>query len=486
MNQFTPNILVVNRSRACQKEENHGNYCPMKDKPAILLIDDEEGSRQALILLLKGNYNVTGAASGHEGRQRLAAERFDVVITDLRLPDCSGIDLLKQVKSYHPATEVILITGHASAETAVSAMKEGAFDYITKPLNMDELRIILAKALEKRRLLSENIYLKKQLRDKYGFANIIGNSAAMQNVFKLMQRLIKTDATILVMGESGTGKEIVAKSIHFNSPRQDKPFVAVHCGAIPETLLESELFGHAKGAFTGAVREKIGKFESANHGTIFLDEIGTMPLHLQIKLLRVLQEQEIERVGSNTTMKLDVRVIAATNVNLENEVRNGCFREDLFYRLNVIPLVVPPLRERKEDIVPLARFFLTKFCTEMKREPMQISRQALEAMELYNWPGNVRELENAVERLVALTEADAVTIADLPDNIGRQHGSMISFGFELTENGLDLSATVNEVETKIISRALARSQNVKSRAAALLKMNRTTLVEKMKRLGLGG
>ena len=456
----------------------------MKDKPAILLIDDEEGSRQALTLLLKGNYDVTSAVSGHEARQKLAMERFDVVITDLRLPDCSGIDLLKQVKSYHPATEVILITGHASAETAVSAMKEGAFDYITKPLNLEELRIILAKALEKRRLLSENIYLKKQLSDKYGFANIIGNSPAMQNVFKLMQRIIKTDSTILIMGESGTGKEIVAKSIHFNSPRQDRPFVAVHCGAIPETLLESELFGHAKGAFTGAVREKIGKFESANHGTIFLDEIGTMPLHLQIKLLRVLQEQEIERVGSNTTRKLDVRVIAATNLPLENEVRNGRFREDLFYRLNVIPLIVPPLRERKEDIVALTRFFLTKFCTEMKRNPMNISRQALEAMEMYDWPGNVRELENAVERLVALTEIDSIAITDLPDNIARQHGSMISFGFELNENGLDLAATVSEIETKIISRALSRSANVKARAAALLKMNRTTLIEKMKRLGM--
>lgn len=456
----------------------------MKDKPSILLIDDEEGSRHALTMLLKGNYTVSGAASGHEARQRLASERFDVVVTDLRLPDCSGIDLLKQVKGYHPSTEVILITGHASAETAVSAMKEGAFDYITKPLNMEELRIILAKALEKRRLLSENIYLKEQLREKYGFAKIIGNSPAVQDLFRLMQRVIKTDSTVLVMGESGTGKEIVAKSIHFNSHRLDKPFVAVHCGAIPETLLESELFGHAKGAFTGAVREKIGKFESANHGTIFLDEIGTMPLHLQIKLLRVLQEQEIERVGSNTTIKLDVRVIAATNVSLENEVKNGRFREDLFYRLNVIPLTVPPLRDRKEDIVPLARFFLTKYCTEMKRPPMTISRQALEAMEMYDWPGNVRELENAVERLVALTESDSIAISDLPEMIGRQHGSMLSFNYEFSEDGLDLASAVSEVETRIIARALSRSDNVKAKAASLLKMNRTTLVEKMKRLGM--
>jgi two-component system response regulator AtoC len=458
----------------------------MKDKPAILLIDDEEGSRQALLLLLKSSFNMTGAANGHEARQKLASDKFDIVITDLRLPDCSGIDLLKLIKSYHPGTEVVLITGHASAETAVSAMKEGAFDYLTKPINMEELRIILAKALEKHRLLSENLYLKKQLREKFGFENIIGNSPAMQNVFRLMHRIIKTDSTVLIMGESGTGKEIVSKSIHFNSSRQDKPFVAVHCGAIPENLLESELFGHAKGAFTGAVREKIGKFESANHGTIFLDEIGTMPLHLQVKLLRVLQEQEIERVGSNSTVKLDVRVIAASNLSLEDEVKNGRFREDLFYRLNVIPLIVPPLRERREDIVPLARFFLAKYSREMKRPAMTISKQAIEAMELYAWPGNVRELENTMERLVALTESDSITIADLPDNIRKQHGSMLNFSYELSENGLDLASVVSEVEGRIIIQALAKNGNVKAKAASLLMMNRTTLVEKMKRLGIAG
>jgi len=456
----------------------------MKEKASILLIDDEDPSRQAMIMLLKDTYSVIGAGNGHEAKQRLAAEQFDMVITDLRLPDCSGIDILKQIKRYSPATEVILITGHASAETAVSAMKEGAFDYITKPLNIEELRLIMAKAMEKRQLLSENIYLKKQLREKYGFANIIGNSPAMQNVFRLMQRIIKTDSTVLITGESGTGKEIVAKSIHFNSPRQEKPFVAVHCGAIPETLLESELFGHAKGAFTGAVREKIGKFESANRGTIFLDEIGTMPLHLQIKLLRVLQEQEIERVGSNNMVKLDVRIIAATNLSLEQEVKNGRFREDLFYRLNVIPLVVPPLRERKEDIIPLTRHFLAKYCAEMKRAEMTISRQALEAMEMYDWPGNVRELENTVERLVALTESETINIADLPANIGKRHGNIISFSYELADSGLDFAATIAEIEAQIISRALARTDSVKARTAILLRMNRTTLVEKMKRLGM--
>ena len=285
----------------------------MKDRISILLIDDEEASRKALLLLLKSSgYFMTGVGTGLEAAQAMAQERFDIVITDLFLPDINGIDILKQIKARSPHTEVILITGHASAETAVSAMKEGAFDYITKPLNIDELRIILGKAVEKCRLLSENVYLKKQLRDKYEFENIIGNSPAMQTVFNLMKRIIKTDTTVLIMGDSGTGKEIVAKSIHFNGHRKDQPFIAVHCGAIPETLLESELFGHMKGSFTGAHKDKIGKFESANHGTIFLDEISTMPLPLQTKLLRVLQEQEVERVGSTRPTKIDIRVISAT------------------------------------------------------------------------------------------------------------------------------------------------------------------------------
>ncbi len=458
----------------------------MKGNTSILLIDDDETSRQALTLLLGKIYSVTSAASGYEARKLLAAEQFDIVISDLRLPDCSGIDILKQIKSLSPTTEVVMITGYASAETAVSAMKEGAFDYVTKPLNFDELKMILVKATEKRQLLSENLFLKKQLREKYGFANIIGNSSAMQNVFRLMQRIIKTDSTVLVMGESGTGKEIVARSIHFNSHRQDKPFIAVHCGAIPENLLESELFGHAKGSFTGAHRDKIGKFEAANRGTIFLDEIGTMPLHLQIKLLRVLQEQEIERVGSNSTLKLDVRVIAATNLDLEQEVKGGRFREDLFYRLNVIPLVIPPIRERREDIVHLAKHFLAKYCKEMKRPVMSISREALEALERHDWPGNVRELENAIERLVALTEGEGITMADLPGNIRMSHGNMLSFHFELGDDGLNFAEKINEIEAGIILRALAHTENVKARTAALLRMNRTTLVEKMKRLGMDG
>jgi two-component system response regulator AtoC len=451
----------------------------MKEPIKILLVEDEAPSREALTLLLRGaGYNVTGTGSGQEAFGLLAAESFDIVISDLFLPDLNGIDILKQVKSLSPAIEVILITGYASAETAVKAMKEGAFDYITKPLILDELRIIIDKALEKRRLLSENVYLKKQLRDKFEFANIIGTSPAMQKVFNRMKRIIKTDSTVLIMGESGTGKEIVAKALHFNGHRRDKPFIAVHCGAIPENLLESELFGHMKGAFTGAIKDKIGKFEAADQGTIFLDEISTMPMHLQTKLLRVLQEQEVERVGSNRPIKLDVRIISATNQILEEEVKAGNFRDDLYYRLNVIPLNLPPLRERVEDILPLIKFFLRKDCTEMKRPLMSLTKEALEALEIYHWPGNVRELENIVERTVALTEGDQITLDDLPTAI------RMAASTRVLERGIDLAKTINEIERKMIAEALLLSNGVKARAAVMLNLNRTTLVEKMRRLGM--
>ena len=451
----------------------------MKELIKILIVDDEAPSREALSLLLKSaGYEITGAGTGLEAFELLAGRSFDIIITDLFLPDLNGIDILKRAKSLSPITEVILITGHASAETAVQAMKEGAFDYITKPLNLDELRLIIDKALEKRRLLNENVYLKKQLRDKFEFANIIGNSPAMQKVFNRMKRIIKTDSTVLIMGESGTGKEIVAKAIHFNGHRKDKPFIAVHCGAIPENLLESELFGHTKGAFTGAVRDKIGKFEAADQGTIFLDEIGTMPMHLQTKLLRVLQEQEVERIGSNRSIKLDVRVVSATNQNLEEDVKAGNFRDDLFYRLNVIPLNLPPLRERREDILPLVKHFLHKNCKEMKRPMMSLAKEALEALELYRWPGNVRELENIVERTVALTEGNQIILDDLPSAIRMEATTRV------VEQGVDLVKTVNEIEKKMIAEALTLTNGVKARAAAMLNLNRTTLVEKMRRLGM--
>lgn len=451
----------------------------MRDSARILLIDDEEASRQALSLLLGGmGYTVTGAGTGEEALKLHTAGSFEIVVTDLRLPGINGIDLLKKVKQRDPATEVIVITGNASVETAVQAMKEGAFDYIIKPVNTDELKIIIEKAMEKARLVRENVQLKKQLREKYEFASIIGSSPAMQAVFSRMNKIIKTDSTVLILGESGTGKELVAKAIHFNGSRKDKPFIAVNCAAIPENLLESELFGHVKGAFTGAVKDKIGKFEAAHQGTIFLDEIGVMPLPLQAKLLRVLQEQEVERVGASRTIKLDVRVISATNNNIEEDVKRGNFRDDLYYRLNVIPVNLPPLRERTEDILPLVKHFIAKNCRDMKRPMMSIEKEALEALEVYRWPGNVRELENVMERTVALSEGNTITFADLPANLRDEALTRVS------ERGVDLQRTVNEIEKKMILEALTLTNGVKAQAAAMLKLNRTTLVEKMRRLGI--
>nr|WP_246559098.1 sigma-54 dependent transcriptional regulator [Geoanaerobacter pelophilus] len=458
---------------------------PVKDQIKILLVDDDEYSREPLSLLLKkSGFVVKGAGTGHEALQCLASEQFNIVITDLFLPDSNGIDILKEVKRISSTMEVILITGFASAETAVQAMKEGAFDYITKPVNFEELKIVLAKAIEKHHLVNENVYLKKQLRDKYEFSNIIGNSPAMQQVFNLLKRVVKTDSTVLIMGESGTGKEVVAKAIHFNSPRKTMPFVAVHCGAIPENLLESELFGYVRGAFTGANKDKVGKFEAANGGTIFLDEIGTMPLQLQTKLLRVLQEHEVERVGSHRTIKLDVRVISATNNQLEEEVRQGRFREDLYWRLNVIPIILPPLRERIQDILPLARHFLAKYCQEMNRPLMNLGRESLESLEGYHWPGNVRELENVIERVVALTELNHITMDDLPPNISGAFKEPDEYSIRVPISGIDLTKTVSRIEMKMIDEALTLSNGVKAQAAALLNLNRTTLVEKMRRLGM--
>ena len=457
----------------------------MNRKCRILLIDDDQPGRLALELLLKkSGFSTISAADGAEGINLLGSGGVDLVLLDLFLPDRSGIEILQEIREIAPTVDVVMITGHASAETAVQAMKEGAFDYITKPVNFEELKIIIAKVAEKQLLLSENIYLRKQLQNRFQFENIIGRSRPMMNLFERMQRIIKTDSTVLITGESGTGKELVAKALHHNGRRRGRPLVIINCGAIPETLLESELFGHVKGSFTGAIRDRVGKFEAANHGTIFLDEIGTLPLQLQTRLLRVLQEQELERVGSTRTIKLDVRVISATNSNLEEEVRAGNFREDLFYRLNVIPLQLPSLRERKEDILPLVSHFLEKFCRLMGRPVMGIGKGAVELLEQYQWPGNVRELENVVERLVALTEHDCIEPQDLPSEITELLENKKGVTVRLPPGGIDMPAMIAELEQNLIQQALQNASGVKARAAELLGLNRTTLVEKIRRLGI--
>jgi DNA-binding NtrC family response regulator len=460
----------------------------MKPYSQILVIDDDPSNREAIsLLLINTGYQVQSAASGEEALELLQNNSFDVILTDLFLPGISGIDILKKVKEDAPASSVILITGKASAETAVEAMKSGAFDYLTKPLHFERLKVVIAKSLEKTQLLSENLYLRQQLRGKYRFDKMIGNSLAMQQVFSRMEKIVGTDSTILILGDSGTGKELVAKAIHFNGNRKDKPFVAINCGAIPAELLESELFGHIKGSFTGAVADKKGKFEQANHGTIFLDEIATMPLHLQMKLLRVLQEQEVEKVGDNKTTKLDVRVISATNANLEDSVKRGSFREDLYYRLNVIPIKLPSLKERREDIALLARHFVQKICKETGRIPVTFSSEAMRAMEAYPWPGNVRELENVIERTITLSDDNIIEVADLPSDIGQtdsdSQGPVVACP-KVTEQGIDMPQFVAGIERNLIHSALSLANGVKARAADLLSIKRTTLVEKIKRLGI--
>ncbi len=457
----------------------------MPQRSQILLVDDELESCKALALLLgQSGYRVKTCHSGEQALSLIKKQLFDLIISDLFLPGISGIDILKQVKEESPDTCVILITGNASTETAVEAMREGALDYITKPFNIERLKIQVTKALEKNRLVLENKYLWQQLHGRYRFDNIIGTSQVMQQVFRRMKKITGTDSTILILGASGTGKELVARAIHYNSPRKDKPFIAINCGAIPADLLESELFGHIKGAFTSAFTDKPGKLEAANGGTILLDEVGDMPPQLQMKLLRVLQEHEFERVGSSRKIHLDIRLISATNVDLPERIKTGQFREDLYYRLNVIPIHLPALKDRRGDIPQLARFFVEKICKEMNRPLVSIGADAIQAMEAYSWPGNVREMENIIERTIALTDSMVIGCEDLPSDIGKKQPISMLTAPQVTSHGIEMNQVIADIEREMIQQAMVLGKGVKARAADLLKINRTTLVEKIKRLGI--
>lgn len=457
----------------------------MLQKSKILLIDDEIDSCKALShLLCQVGYEVEISHSGEHALKLIEKQPFNLIISDLFLPGVSGIDILKQIRDDSPETGVILITGKASAETAVEAMKEGALDYITKPFNFERLKIQVAKALEKNTLVLENNYLRQQLHGRYHFDNIIGTSQAIQQVFRLMGKVTETGSTVLILGASGTGKELVAKAIHYNSPRKNKPFLAINCGAIPADLLESELFGHVKGAFTSAFADKPGKFEVANGGTVFLDEIGNMPQQLQVKLLRVLQEHEFERVGSSQKIHLNIRLMSATNVDIKEQVKTGQFREDLYYRLNVIPIHLPALKERRGDIPQLARFFTEKICKDMNRPLVTIGADAIQAMENYDWPGNVREMENIIERIIALTDSMIIGSEELPSDIGKRLPRASLCAPQITSEGIDMNKVIGTIEREMIQQAMVLGQGVKARAANLLKINRTTLVEKIKRLGV--
>ncbi len=387
----------------------------------ILIADDEPNIRKVLeAVFSKEGYNVLLAANGKSAVNIISENPdIDVVITDLIMPDMSGVEVLEAVKQINPGISVLMITAHGTIKTAVDAMRLGAFDYITKPFDMDEIKVVVKRALERNQLIEENRELRQQLKTRYRFDNIVGNSGKMQDVYKLVERVANSRATVLIRGESGTGKELIARAIHYTSNRANKPFVAVACVALAETILESELFGHEKGAFTGAAGTKVGRFEAADGGTLFLDEIGDIPGNVQMKLLRVIQEREFERVGGLKTIKVDVRLVTATNQDLEKEVREGRFREDLFYRLQVVTINLPPLRERKEDIPPLVEHFINLYARENGKAVRFASPEALELMMAYNWPGNVRELENTIERAIVLADPDAQLITPdlLPMNI---------------------------------------------------------------------
>jgi two-component system response regulator AtoC len=452
----------------------------------LLIVEDEAPLREAVAEQLADHgFHVVQASTGEEAIERLAEFAFDIVIADLRLPGIDGGHVLETAVELYPDIIGIIVTGYGSVKDAVAAIKRGVRDYITKPFQFEELLHVLDSALEQRRLKSENAYLRSQLEERYRFEGILGRSRPMRDLFQLLETVAETSSTILVTGETGTGKELVARAIHHNSARRAHRFVAINCSAIPETLLEAEMFGHVRGAYTGAVQSRAGRLEQAHKGTLFLDEIGTMSGALQMKLLRVLQEREFERVGDSHPIRVDVRVIAATNSDLAKMVAEGRFREDLYYRLNVIPIHLPPLRDRKEDIPLLVQHFLQRFCQDLapSRPVMTVSQQAMRRLMAFSWPGNVRQLENALERAVALSGGRAqVEVADLPPEVQEAGVASRPDGFVLPADGIDFEAYVETVERDLIGQALAQSGGKKGHAARLLNLKRTTLVEKLKRL----
>ncbi len=451
---------------------------------SILIVDDEEVLQDVLSSLLKKEgFEVLSARRGGEALELLETEEVELVLLDMMLPDANGIELLTQIRADDPDQVIIVITAYSSVESAIEAMREGAFHYIPKPFKNEEVLLTVRKALEQRQLATENRSLREQLRQVYAFDNIIGKSKPMRKVFELIQLAAPAKSNILVLGESGTGKELVAKSIHHHSRRADGPFVTVNSGSMPADLLESNLFGHVKGAFTGAISSKKGLFEMATGGSIFFDEIGNIPLDTQSKLLRVIQEREFMRLGGVDVLKADVRIIAATNADLEAAVQKGDFREDLFYRLNVITIVLPPLRQRPEDIPLLARAFLTSYAEENEKEIRDISLEAMELLLDYQWPGNVRELENAIERAVVLSQ-DSVLDVDLLPPAVRQPSSGAVPAAALPSNGMSFKEAIGAYERQLIVRALQTSGGVQKKAAEILKVKPTTLHEMMKRLNI--
>lgn len=458
---------------------------------SVLIVDDEAAVRKALEKFLKGlDYTVYTASDGEKALGILDEQTIDLALVDLVMPKMDGIELIRRMKRLNPEVVAIVLTGFGTITTAVEAMRAGAYHYLTKPFELDDIAALIATALEHHQLKRDNVELRRQVQDKYRFENFVGKSDEMVSVFDLIGKVADTDSTVLILGESGTGKELVARALHYNSRRRDKPLITVNCAAIPEELLESELFGHVKGAFTGAIATKAGRFDTADGGTIFLDEIGDMSFKLQVKLLRVLQEQQFDPVGSTKMHQVNVRIIAATNQDLELAVSERRFREDLFYRLNVIPIHIPPLRDRAGDLPLLANHFLDKFARQSGHRITGVASDAMLVLTNYSWPGNVRELENVIERSVVLKPEGEISVGDLPEKVRTSCVATLevptSSLFDIPDGGLSFKEAISDFENALIIKALEKANGNRNKAAVLLNLNRTTLVEKIKKKHLEG
>jgi two-component system NtrC family response regulator len=447
----------------------------------ILVVDDDPGQRKIIeFWLQEAGYTVVTASDGLNGLKAFQGHVPSVVVSDMRMPHMSGLDLMAKIKAINEDVSVILITAFGTVSDAVDAMRLGAADYILKPINADELKLSVGRIFERQQLVNENRYLRDLVGNEFQFSSLIGNSKKMRDVFAVASQVARRDSTVLITGESGTGKELLAKAIHQNSLRSGKPFIAVNCGALPETLVESELFGHTKGAFTGAAGDRAGKFETANEGTIFLDEVGELPLNVQVKLLRVLQEREVDKLGSSHPVKVNVRIIAATNRDLKAQLEDGDLREDLYYRLSVVTVELPPLRERREDIPALTAHFLKRFSERYNTGRLTLADDALELLRKYNWPGNIRELENVIERMSVLAADTQIRAADLPAEVRTSRTRIGSIGLKLPDEGISLE----EVEKEILVLALEKQSWNQTRAARYLNISRKTLIYRMEKFGL--
>jgi DNA-binding NtrC family response regulator len=454
----------------------------MEIKPTILVVDDEPGARQSLEVILEDDYRVLSAGSGREALETLQKESVDLILLDVNMPEMDGLEVLRKMKNQDEGVDVIMVSALNLARKAVDAIKLGAYDYIIKPYEPEDILSTVNRAISKQRLHKELQFLRKEVEESRGFDQIISQNKAMLEIFDLIKKVAYASSNVLIIGESGTGKELIARSIHRQGNRKSGPFVAINCAAIPSELMESEMFGHEKGAFTGAHTRAIGKFEHANGGTLFLDEISALRSDLQAKLLRVLQEREVERIGSNRPIKVDIRVVSATNTDLEGAVAQGRFRQDLYFRLNVVPISIPPLRERKEDVPLLAKHFLNRFNTAFNKKIPGLSEKALRALSSYHWPGNIRELENLIERIVVLSPGDAIIdLKDIPLEILMDTNQEIE---DLIPKKVGLIKIREGVEKRIILNILETTQWNQSETAKILKINRNTLLQKAKQLGI--